>query len=182
MIAKTYSAINDGMFGNVVEVECHMNNGLPGMVIVGLANKAIDESKERIKSALQNSDFKVPKKRITLNLAPSNIPKMGTGLDLSMAIAVLAADAQINSAQKDWAFIAELGLDGTLRPVHGILSMTKALKKKGYNTIVVSPQNAAEAALVRDIDVYALEKLVDVYKLLKERKTLQGTKKHRDKC
>src|SRR5688572_9707519 len=122
MLAKTQAAANTGFDSQLVEVECDISNGLPGLTIVGLANKAIDEAKERLRGGLKNSGLVMPNRRITLNLAPADLPKDGTGYDLAMAAAILAASGQIEpSVFEGKLLIGELALDGKLRPVPGVL-------------------------------------------------------------
>ncbi len=152
--AKVYSAANVGFEGRVIEIECDTTNGLPGMVIVGLANKAIDEAKERMRSSIKNTELVVPRKIITLNLAPADLPKDGTCYDLPMAIAVLAASKQIKTdLLKDSLFVGELSLDGLLRPVKGIITHTEAAKRSGFKRMFVPRASATQAALIEGIEV-----------------------------
>src|SRR3989344_6580545 len=118
MLAKVFAAANAGFDSQPVEVECDITNGLPSLTIVGLANKAIDEAKERVRCAIKNSGLKMPPKRITLNLAPADLPKDGTAYDLSMAVAILAASGQIEGdGLGQLLFAGELALNGSLRAI-----------------------------------------------------------------
>ncbi len=172
MTSKIFSAAYVGFEGQLIEVECDTSNGLPAVVIVGLANKAIDEAKERIRSSLKNSNLAMPRKRITLNLAPADVPKDGSSYDLPMAVAVLAASEQIPHAELSEAlFVGELSLDGKLRPVRGVISHVEVAKKNGFKRIFVPEANAAQATLVEGVEVMALKTLTDLVK------HLMGTKK-----
>jgi magnesium chelatase family protein len=158
--AKVYSAANVGFEGRVIEIECDTTNGLPGIVIVGLANKAIDEAKERMRSSIKNSELVVPRKRITLNLAPADLPKDGTCYDLPMTIAILAASQQIKpTLLASSLFVGELSLDGILRPANGIITHTEAAKNAGFKRIFVPSASATQAALIEGIDVLPVDSL-----------------------
>ncbi len=151
----------------MVEVECDVGRGLPGLTIVGLAAKTIDESRERVKSAIKNSNLQLPNQKITINLAPANIPKDGSGFDLAMAISILVSSKQIfKDTVADAAFIAELALDGRLRPVPGIITMLKALKSKGISNVFIAADNAAEASLVSGLNIIAPHSLKELYRHL----------------
>lgn len=163
MIAKIFSAAYIGFDGQLINVECDTSNGLPSIVVVGLANKAIDEAKERIRSSLKNCGLAMPRKRITLNLAPADVPKDGSSYDLPMAIAVLVASEQIKSAQlKDSLFVGELSLDGILRPVRGIISHVETAKRHGFKYIFLPKDNVAQATLVDGVEIIAVTKLTDI--------------------
>lgn len=165
--AKVFSAAHVGFDGQLIEVECDMSNGLPSIIVVGLANKAIDEAKERIRSSLKNSELNIPRKRITLNLAPADLPKDGSLYDLPMTIAILAASQQIDSKLLgDSLFIGELSLDGSLRPVRGIISHAEVAKNHGFKRIFVPLANANQAALIQGLEVYAVSTLIQLIKHL----------------
>ncbi len=124
MVANILSATTVGFHGQPIEVECDASNGLPLLQIVGLGNKAIDEAKERVRSAIKNSHLDFPKKRITINLAPTNIPKDGAHFDLPIALAILTVGGQLSpEVSKGKLFAGELGLDGSLRPIRGALHL-----------------------------------------------------------
>ena len=143
--SKTRSAI--GINAQPVSVEVHLSNGLPAFTIVGLAETAVKESKDRVRSAIINSHFDFPMKRITVNLAPADLPKSGSGFDLPIAIGILAASGQISSRKlADHEFIGELALGGTLRGINAIIPIVLATKRAGQ-TLIIAMQNAEEAAL-----------------------------------
>jgi magnesium chelatase family protein len=167
MLAKLHTAAPLNFEGQLIEVECDISNGLPGFIIVGLGDKAVDEAKERIKGALKNSGLVLPPKRVTMNLAPADLRKDGTSYDLAMAIALLVSSGQIEPATvKQSLFYGELALDGSLRPVRGTLIASEVTQKSGLTTIFVPTQNAAEAALLEGVTVYAVNHLRDLYRHL----------------
>lgn len=167
--AKVYSAAHVGFEGRLIEIECDTTKGLPGIVIVGLANKAIDEAKERLRSSIKNSQLSLPRKRITLNLAPADLPKDGASYDLPMTVAVLAASQQIkNNVLAESLFVGELSLDGSLRPVRGIITHTEVAKKHGFKRIFVPATNGAQATLVDGIEIIGITNLSDLCKLLND--------------
>lgn len=167
--AKIYSAAHVGFDGRLIEVECDTSNGLPGIVIVGLGNKAIDEAKERMRSGIKNSGLIMPRKRITLNLAPADFPKDGSCYDLPMAVAVLAASQQIKKTfLKKSLFVGELSLDGSLRSTSGIITHAEVAKLNGFERIFVPAQNAEQASLVDGIEVIPILSLVQLCKHLNE--------------
>lgn len=167
ILAKVHSAAHVGFDGQAIEIECDITNGLPSIVIVGLGNKAIDEAKERIRSSIKNSGLIMPRKRITLNLAPADLPKDGASYDLPMAVAVLAASQQINSPLLGESLIVgELSLDGEVRPVRGIISHVQVAKTLGFKYIFVPDANADQASLVNGITIIALKSLSEAAAIL----------------
>lgn len=167
VLSKVHSAAHVGFEGRLIEIECDITNGLPSIVIVGLGNKAIDESKERIRSSIKNSELVMPRKRITLNLAPADLPKDGSCYDLPMAVAILAASQQVPpTILNDSLFIGELSLDGNVRPVRGIISHVEVAKKHSLKRIFVPQANAEQAALVGGIDIICIQTLTEVVQLL----------------
>ncbi len=154
MIARVYSATVIGFRGERIEVECDASQGLPNMVIVGLGNKAIDEAKERVRSSIKNSHLEFPRKRVTINLAPANLPKDGAQFDLPIAIALLVVSGQIShQAVESTLFVGELALDGTLRPVRGIVHCVETARLKGMKTVILPEANLEQAQLVRGITI-----------------------------
>lgn len=171
--AKVYSAANVGFDGRLLEIECDATNGLPGIVIVGLANKAIDEAKERIRSSIKNSNLVMPRKRITLNLAPADLPKDGSCYDLPMAVAILATSQQIKKdLLADSLFIGELSLEGTLRPVRGVITHAEVAKQSGFKRIFVPWQSATQAALIHGIDIIPVVSLTQLCGYLNGEKSI----------
>lgn len=168
MIAKIHSAIPHGFEGKLVEVEGDMNRGLPAFNIVGMANKTVNESKERVRSALVNSGFSFPDKKVTISLAPAELPKDGAYLDLPIALSVLLVSGQIIQSDVDnKLFVGELSLDGELRPVRGIINIVEAAKKAGFKTIYVPIKNLSQALLVTGIDIYGVSKLRELFLVIK---------------
>ncbi|WP_454698816.1 YifB family Mg chelatase-like AAA ATPase [Arthrobacter humicola] len=146
-LGRTYSVALVGLNGYIVEVEADIGQTLPAFVILGLPDASLNEAKERIRSAAQNSGIPLSRRKITANLIPASLPKRGSGFDLAITMAVLRAANDIRSTERT-VFIAELGLDGRLRPVRGILPAVMAAVQAGYPDIVVAHANAAEAELV----------------------------------
>ncbi|MDQ5969718.1 MAG: magnesium chelatase family protein [Patescibacteria group bacterium] len=167
--AKVYSAAHVGFEGKLIEVECDTTKGLPGIIIVGLANKAVDEAKERVKSSIKNSELALPRKRITLNLAPADLPKDGSAYDLPMAISILLASEQVKSSKiNESLFVGELSLDGNLRPIRGIISHAEIARQNGFKRIFVPLENASQASLVDDIDIHPVKSLSQIVKYLND--------------
>jgi magnesium chelatase family protein len=163
MGAKSLSVISHGMTGISVDVECQISKGLPAMIIVGIAGKAVEESKERIRSAFTNSNLNFPKKRITINLAPSDIPKEGTSLDLAIAVAILQASEQIKIDTDNSMFIGELGLDGSVRSVRGTIGKLLKARSLGVSYCYVPTGNLDQASAVSGITIYPISTLSQLY-------------------
>lgn len=157
------SIINIGFDGMFVDVECSITNGLPSFTIVGLASKSIDESKERIRAALKASNLMLPRKRVVINLAPADLPKDTTSLDVAIAISTLASDGQIAKKNIDNSvFIGELSLDGVIRPVRGLLGKLQNRKMKYINKIYIPKGNIKQAELIGLSNLYAVSSLKEV--------------------
>jgi magnesium chelatase family protein len=160
MFAKALSGAVIGIEAALVEVQCDISPGLPAFTIVGLPEKEVQESRERIRSAIRNCGYEFPAKRITVNLAPADIKKEGVGLDLPLALAILKATDQLEGDRlSDHLFLGELSLDGELRPVKGALPVSSAARRAGVQGIVVSQGNANEAAIVDDLKVLGVSTL-----------------------
>jgi magnesium chelatase family protein len=148
----------------LVSVECHITNGLPAIIIIGYASKAVDEAKERLRASFANCNIQFPKKRVTLNLSPADVPKDSTSLDLAMAVAVLAESRQIQTeGLNDYLFFGEIGLDGSLNPVRGLIGRIVAAKKLGFKKFYLPQANLEQALLVPNIEIRAAGNLRDVY-------------------
>ena len=161
-LAIVYSRTNDGINAPLVTVEVHLSNGLPGFSIVGLPEMAVKESKDRVRAAIINSNFEFPAKRITVNLAPADIPKDGGRFDLPIALGILAASNQISEqALSQYEFIGELSLGGQLRSVKGVLPTAFAAKKVN-RALFVPEENAEEASLIKSLPVYAANHLLQI--------------------
>jgi magnesium chelatase family protein len=168
---KTVAAV--GFDGYIVDVECDMSKSLPSLQIVGLGNKAIEESKERIKSAVTNSFLEFPKKRVTINLAPAELPKDGAHYDLPMALAILCASGQIKQTEIDGSiFAGELALDGSLRPIKGAINIAQAAKQFGIANVFLPSANAMQASLISGIEIFGINSLKELYLHLKNEKKL----------
>ncbi|SCY57927.1 magnesium chelatase family protein [Nitrosospira sp. Nl5] len=172
-LAILYSRAITGMESPLVTVEVHIANGLPSFTIVGLPEAEVKESKDRVRAALQNAQFEFPARRITVNLAPADLPKESGRFDLPIALGILAATGQIpldKLDQYEWA--GELALTGELRAIRGALAMTYGASRSG-RSFVLPQQNAAEAALVREASVYPATSLLQICAHLAGREPLQ---------
>jgi len=155
---------HSGIGGSVVNVECHITNGLPSVIIIGYASKAVDEAKDRLRASFANCSIPLPKKRITLNLAPADIPKDSTSLDLAMAVAILAQSKQIEQkGVEDYIFLGELSLDGSLNAVRGLIGRILSHKKSDQCTFYIPQKNLEQALLIPGINVKAANSLREIY-------------------
>jgi len=163
MLAKIISGATLGLEGVLVDVEVDIpGEGLPAFNIVGLPDKAVEEAKERVRSAIKNTGADFPTTRITVNLAPADLPKAGPAYDLPIALGILVASGQINPEFPDSLFFGELSLDGTLRHTNGILPMTYLAKEKRFGAIFIPGINKKEAAVVSGIKVYPIKSLLEL--------------------
>jgi magnesium chelatase family protein len=161
-LARTYSVALVGVRGHLIEVEADIASGLPATILVGLPDTALREARDRIRAAIVNSGQTWPNSKITVGLSPAALPKRGSGFDLAIAVAILAAaEAVPVDALAGKMFLAELGLDGRLRPVPGVLPAVVAAEA-GVDTVVVAAQNVAEAALVPGVQVIGASNLMEV--------------------
>ncbi len=162
MLAKAWSASLEGLDASPVEVEVDISGGLPAVTVVGLPDAAVKESRERVKSAVANSHYKFPNRRITINLAPADLRKEGAAYDLAMAVGLLAAEGAAELVRlEEFLLFGELALDGALRPVRGVLPAALCARQKGLKGIVVPPECAAEAAVVDGVEVYSPKNLAE---------------------
>jgi magnesium chelatase family protein len=167
MLAKILSSAVNGIDAYTVEVEVDIASGLPTFTTVGLPEAAVKESKERVRSAIKNSGYIFPDDRITVNLAPANIKKEGTGFDLPIALGILAATGLLSRSQvADHLILGELSLDGRVKPVNGSLPMALAAQKAGYASILIPFENRREAAVVKKIQVFPVKTLSEVVAFL----------------
>lgn len=187
MLAKIHSFGLIGIEAYPIEIEVDVSRGMPSFTLVGMADICIRESRERVRSAIKNSGFEWPEGKVTVNLAPSDIKKEGSCFDLAIALGILSAANQINSQNlKDYYILAELSLDGSLRPVQGILSIATNMRKFLYNAdssaaekiknIIVPCQNAKEAAIIPEIRVYPLKTLCQTVEFLNTPETVSQYK------
>ncbi|MBI2009230.1 YifB family Mg chelatase-like AAA ATPase [Candidatus Saccharibacteria bacterium] len=164
MASSTKSIVDfGGGDGVLIDVESHITKGLPSVTIIGYASKAVNEAKDRLRASFANSDIPLPKKRITINLSPADIPKDATSLDLAMAVAILASDGQIRMPAKNYAFLGELSLDGSLNSVRGLIGRILAAKKMGIKTFYIPTANLEQAWLIPEIKLRPAHDLRDVY-------------------
>ncbi len=155
MIAKIKSCGLLGIDGYIVEVETDISNGMPAFDVVGLPDAAVKESRERVRSAMKNSELSFPQKRITVNLAPAHIRKEGPFYDLPICLGLLRSSGQLPGEEPDeYLFLGELSLNGTLRPVTGALPMVLCAAQAGIKKVILPQENALEAAVVTDVEVY----------------------------
>ncbi|MEW5994616.1 MAG: YifB family Mg chelatase-like AAA ATPase [Candidatus Zixiibacteriota bacterium] len=176
MLSKITSSATLGIDAYTVEVEADIQQQLPAFVTVGLPDGAVRESKERVTSAIKNSDFVFPAKRVTINLAPADIKKEGSAFDLPIAIGILAATGQILRDRCDeFVMVGELSLDGALRPVPGVLPMAMNFDgQNGIKGIIVPKENAREAAMAGTVPVYPVVSLKDAVHFLEDESTVRA--------
>ena len=166
MLAKVRSAAVQGLDAYPIDVEVDVGGGLPAFAIVGLPDTAVQEAKERVRAAIRNSNYEVPARKITVNLAPADVRKEGPAFDLPMAVGILAATEQIRARLDGTVLLGELSLDGGVRPVTGVLSIALAARALGLRGLIVPRDNAAEAALVGELDIYPAASLGEVLRHL----------------
>lgn len=167
MLAKVCSFTLVGIEAYPIEIEIDVSNGLPAIMVVGMADTTVKESKERVKSAIKNSGFNWPGERITVNLAPSEIKKEGSSFDLAIALGILAATGQLSIEKLgNYHVLGELSLDGSLRPTRGVLPIALALAKNQIRNLIIPEQNAKEASFVPDIDAWPLRTLKETVEFL----------------
>lgn len=177
MLTTVYSAATYGINAYLIEIETNIENTVPNFFLVGLPDNAVKESRERVATALKNSCYTYPNKRVTINLAPADVKKEGSSFDLPIAIGMLASSGQVSSDRlHDFIILGELSLEGSLRPVHGALPIAVELKKKGVKGIILPSQNAKEAAMVAGIDVFGVEKLSDAVEILEGTSNIEPLK------
>lgn len=175
-LSKVNSCGISGINGYILDVEADIGQGLPGIDIVGLPDTAVKESKERIKSALKNSGFYIPQKKIIINLAPANMKKEGVYLDLPISIAILEASGQIAAlCAKEYLILGELALDGSLRRVNGALPAAVAARDNGIKKLILPCENAAEASVVKDVEIYGAKSLAEAVNHLRNENLIERT-------
>jgi len=164
MLACIYSCAVIGLDGIVVEVEVDTADGLPGMSIVGLPDQAVQESRERVQSAVKNAGLHYPRKRLRVNLAPASVRKEGPAYDLPIAVGVLIASGQVHpKSTESTMIVGELSLDGRVRHSRGVLPMAAVARQAGFKRIYVPESDAAEAALIPDLEVIPVGSLAALY-------------------
>ncbi|MCR4955962.1 MAG: YifB family Mg chelatase-like AAA ATPase [Lachnospiraceae bacterium] len=169
MLGRTNSVMLYGTNGLMVQVECDVSNGLPCFQMVGYLGAEVKEAKERVIAALKNCDLKLPAKKVTLNLMPAGIHKNGTGFDLAIAVALVVAYGFYGCKELEQVvLLGEVGLDGGVRKINGILPMVIAARKKGYRHFIVALENAKEASLIEGIHVLGIQSLKQLFEILEK--------------
>jgi magnesium chelatase family protein len=159
---KVYTIAPLGLKGVLVEVEANLSRHLPKVIIVGLPDTSVQEAKERVWAAIENSDLQFPRQKVVVNLAPAQIRKEGGSYDLPIAISILQASGVLDLTDDKTAFIGELSLLGGLKAVPGILVMVASLKDMGFKRVFVPVKNAKEANIIQGIDVYPIKSLAEL--------------------
>ena len=168
MFSKAFSAAVHGIEGFIVSVEADVSDGLPLFDMVGYLGSEVKEARERVRVALKNSGYRLPAKRITVNLSPADIRKEGTAFDLPVAVAILTAFGHLNEEkQKSTLMIGELSLNGNVNKVNGVLPIVSCAKQQGFTKCIVPKENAKEGAVVKDMEVYGVSTLLEAVELLK---------------
>ncbi len=169
MFSKVLSAAVLGIEGYIVEVESHIEKGLPHFATVGLPDGAVKESKERVNAAVRNTGFRFPSKRITVNLAPADVRKEGSAFDLPMALGIIAAYEQLDQeGLKDTVILGELALDGKVRTIRGGLPISVAVRDANIKRILLPQENAKEAAMAKGLEVYPVESLQEAIEIIED--------------
>lgn len=175
MLKKVYGSAVFGVEATTITVEVNVNKGI-GYHLVGLPDNAIKESNYRIAAALQNNDYKIPGKKITINMAPADLRKEGSAYDLTLAIGILAASSQIKAEDiEDYLIMGELSLDGSLQPIKGALPIAVKAREEGFKGFILPNQNAKEAAIVGDLKVYGVDNIKQVIDFFDKGESLEQT-------
>ena len=170
MLARVFSCAVLGLDGVIIEVEVDYTNGLPGMTIVGLPDAAVQESRERVQTAIKNAGLHFPRHRIVVNLAPASVRKEGPAYDLPIALGVIILSGHLPlETVQDTLIVGELSLDGIVRHTRGILPMAAAARANGYKRMMVPEADAAEAALIPDLEIIPVKTLAQLYDHLSAR-------------
>ena len=173
MYASLYSASVFGIGAFPVHIETHLENAVPMFLMVGLPDSAVKESRERVSAAIKNSELPFPLKRITVNLAPADIRKEGSGFDLPIALGIITAMGHLDQEALDnTVFIGELALDGELRPIHGALSIALMAKEQGIKRIIMPKDNAEEAGRVESVEIIPISSLQEAISFLRNEITI----------
>lgn len=174
MLSKLFSAAIFGTEAFVVDVEVDVHSGLPSFNIVGLPDTAVQESRERVRAAIKNSEFEFPMQRITVNLAPADTKKEGPIFDLSIALAILTASKQVKPELLDeYLILGELSLDGSIKPVSGVLPIALMAKKIGKNKLLLPKANAKEAGIIKELKVFPVNSLCEVVEFLNKKISIE---------
>ncbi|QHN64830.1 YifB family Mg chelatase-like AAA ATPase [Bergeyella cardium] len=175
MLVKVYGSAIYGVSAQTITIEVNVDQGV-GYHLVGLPDNAIKESSYRISAALKNNGYKLPGKKITINMAPADLRKEGSAYDVSIAIGILAASGQIKAEDiSDYIIMGELSLDGTLQPIKGVLPIAIQAKEEGFKGIILPKQNTREAAIVQGLEVYGVENILEVIHFFNGTNVLSST-------
>ena len=176
-LAKTFAATVLGVDATIIKVETHVTSGTLKYFLVGLPDNAVREGQHRVESALKNNHLHIPRKRIIINFAPADIRKEGSAFDLTIAIGVLAASDQLEPQidLEKFIIMGELSLDGSLHPIKGALPIAIQARKEDFKGIILPKQNANEAAIVNELDVYGVDNLREVVDFINGKITLETT-------
>jgi magnesium chelatase family protein len=175
MLVKTYGSAVFGIDATTITIEVNIDKGV-NFILVGLPDSAVKESQQRIKAALTNNGYKYPGKEITINMAPADIRKEGSTFDLPIGIGILAASEQINIEMlEEYIVLGELSLDGSLKPLKGILPIALTAKKEGFKGIILPKENATEAAIVDGLSIYGANCITEVIDFLNGKENIERT-------
>ena len=175
MLVKTFGAAVQGIHATTITIEVNVSQGIRFM-LVGLPDNAIKESHERIVSAIQFCGMKFPHQQVVINMAPADIRKEGAAYDLPLAIGILAASgAVLNEELSDYIIMGELSLDGTLHPIKGILPIAIKAREEGFKGLIIPKENAKEAAVVNNLDVYGANCLLEVINFFNKKGSIEKT-------
>ncbi len=180
MVVKIFSAATVGLDVFRIDIEVDITNSLPQIAIIGLGDTAISEARERLKLAIKNSGFEFPSTKVVINLAPADLKKEGAAYDLGMAVGILTKEGIIKEESKNTAFIGELSLDGSIKPVHGVLPIVFGLKNIGINKVIIPYENLKEASFADDIEVLGAKNLNEVVLHLNDNEPLDTIKQNID--
>jgi magnesium chelatase family protein len=174
MLSKVLSGVTIGLKGVLIEVETDVSQrGLPTFIIVGLPSKAVDEAKDRVRTAIINTSFEMPDSRVTVNLAPADIPKQGSSFDLPIAIGILAASGMIEkNSLENSMFIGELSLEGVVRKIPGIISIAMMARRKKIKNLFLPYENSTEASLIENLNIYPVKNLAELVLHLNKHKKI----------
>ena len=172
MLAKVHSGAIVGLDGAIVEVEVDILPGLPKVIIVGLPDTAVEESSERVRSAIRNSGGNFPMRRLVVNLAPADLKKAGPAYDLPIAVGILLSSEQVKADVGDYMFLGELSLDGTLRHTNGVLPLVALAKDQGIPNVIVPEADAKEASLIEGVNVIPAASLAQLISHLRGEKAI----------
>lgn len=175
MLVKSYAAAVQGISATIVTIEVNCTKGIQ-FFLVGLPDVAVRESHERIISALQVSGYKFPRNRIVINMAPADIRKEGSAYDLPLAVGILAAAEELDASRLDkFILMGELSLDGSLQPVKGVLPIAIKAREEGFKGFILPRQNAREAAVVNNLEVYGADNIKEVIEFMGRKRELEQT-------